>query len=107
MGRKYIENEAKKGFNNWTKEGWEHLLQSEQYKDIAITSLSKILDIHQTVEFIYSNLYYEVFESSETGYIINVYTSDEKDEYDCYLDKHNIDGGLCTGSAKDAIEFMM
>ena len=107
MNNTYIQSEAKNAFKNWTNEGWEFLLHSEQHKDIAITTLSKILDAEQSVEFIFNNLYYEIFESSETGYIVNVYSSDEKDEYDCYLDKHNIDGGLCTGSCRDAVEFMM
>jgi len=43
----------------------------------------------------------------DSGYIINIYSSNEKDEYDCKLNKYNIDGGLCAGSSKDAIEFMM
>jgi len=107
MGNPYIQSEAKNAFKNWTNEGWEFLLQSEQHKDIAIITLSKILDAEQSVEFIFNNFYYEIFESSESGYIVNVYSSDEKDEYGCYLDKHNIDGGLCTGSAKNAIEFML
>ena len=107
MDNLYIQNEANKGFKNWTCEGWEFLLHSEEYKDIAITTLSKILDTEQSVEFVFNNLYYEIFESSESGYIVNVYTSNEKDEYDCYLDKYNIDGGLCSGSCRDAVEFML
>ena len=38
--------------------------------------------------------------------MINIYSSNEKDEDDEYLFE-NIDGGLCTGSPKDAIEFML
>ena len=107
MDNIYINNEAKKGFTDWTKEGLGFLLQHSEYKNIAINTLSKLLDSGNTIEFKYNNLYYEIFESSESGYIVNVYTSDEKDEYGCYLDKHNIDGGLCSGSAKNAIEFML
>ena len=107
MSNIYIRNEAKKSFKEWTKEGLSFLLQHKDYKDIAINTLSKLLDMGETVEFTYNELYYELFESSESGYIVNVYSSDEKDEYGCYLDKHNIDGGLCTGSAKNAVEFMM
>jgi hypothetical protein len=103
----YIQNEAKKCFKEWTKEGLSFLLQHDSYKDIAISTLSKLLDIGETVEFTYNNLHYELFESADSGYIVNVYCSDEKDEYGCYLDKHNIDGGLCSGSAKDAITFML
>jgi len=107
MCNSYIQNEAKKCFKEWTKEGLSFLLQHKDYNDIAINTLSKLLDMGETVEFIYNELYYEIFESSESGYIVNVYTSDEKDEYGCYLDKYNIDGGLCSGSAKNAIEFML
>lgn len=107
MNNLYIQNEAKKCFKEWTKEGLSFLLQHEDYKDIAINTLSKLLDIGNTVEFTYNDLYYEIFESSESGYIVNVYTSNEKDEYDCYLEKYNIDGGLCSGSSRDAVEFMM
>jgi len=38
---------------------------------------------------------------------INIYSSDEKDESGEYRDEFNVDGGLCSGSAKDAIEFML
>jgi|GEM_PF-1581732 len=107
MYNPYIQNEAKKNFDTWTKEGLNFLLQNENYKDIAIKTLSKLLELGETVEFNYNNLHYEIFESSESGYIVNVYSCDDKDEYGCYLDKNNIDGGLCTGSSKDAIEFMM
>lgn len=103
----YIHNEAKKGFKGWTKEGWDFLLHNEHYKNIAIDSLSKILEHHEEVEFVYNNIHYEIFASSESGYIVNIYKSDEKDEYGQYLEQNNIDGGLCTGSCKDAIEFML
>jgi len=46
---------------------------------------------------------YEIFESAERGYVVNVY-SDEDGEY---LDKYLVDGGLCSGTVKDAIEFML
>lgn len=107
MENTYIKNEAKKCFKEWTKEGLSYLLKNENYKDIAINTLSKLLDNNQTIEFTYNDLYYEIFQSTDSGYIVNVYTSNEKDEYDCYLDKYNIDGGLCTGSARDAVEFMI
>ena len=107
MGNIYSPKGAKKCFKQWTREGLEFLLHHESFKDIAIETLSKLLDLGETVEFTYNELHYEIFESADSGYIVNVYTSDEKDEYDCYLEKYNIDGGLCSGSVKDAIEFMM
>jgi len=67
-----------------------------------------ILEDGNTLEFIHNTCYYEIFESAiDSGYVVNVYSSNEKDEYGDYLDKHLIDGGLCTGSALNAIEFML
>ena len=103
----YIQNEAKNGFKGWTRKGLGFLLQNEEYKHIAIDSLSKMLESQEEIEFVYNNLYYEIYASSESGYIVNIYSSCEKDENGYYLEENNIDGGLCTGSSKDAIEFML
>jgi len=103
----YIQNEAKKGFKGWTKEGIGFLLEHDDYKDIAITNLSKLLDRGNTVEFKSNDFYYEIFASADSGYVVNVYSSNERDEDGEYLEKNIVDGGLCTGSAKDAIEYMM
>ncbi|MAD41121.1 MAG: hypothetical protein CL623_01870 [Arcobacter sp.] len=107
LKKEYLEDEAKKGFENWTKEGWEFLLQTSEYKELAVSTLSKILDIYQRVEFKYNNSYYEVFDAADGGYMINIYSSDEKDEDGYYLEVNITDGGLCTGTNKDAIEFML
>lgn len=104
----YIEEEALKGFENWTKEGWDFLLQNEEYKQLAISTLAKILDLYQRVEFKYKDQYFEVFISdSENGYMINVYSNSQKDEDGYFLDENIVDGGLCSGNSCDAIEFMM
>lgn len=108
LNNTYIEEEVLKGFENWTKEGWDFLLQNEEYKNLAISTLAKILDLYQRVEFKYNNLYYEVFTSCDSiGYMINIYSSSEKDEDGYYIDENMIDGGLCTGNSCDEIEFMM
>ena len=107
MMNRYIQKEAKKEFKEWTQEGLSFLLQQERFREMAITALSKFLILNQSVEFTYNSLYYEVFESADSGYVVNLYSSNEKDEYGEYQDKFNVDGGLCTGSAKDAIEFML
>jgi len=39
--------------------------------------------------------------------MINIYSSNEKDENEEYFNENIIDGGLCLGSSKDAIEFML
>ena len=74
---------------------------------IHIKALADTLDNNSVVEFIYNNLYYEIFESSDSGYIVNVYTNNDKDQYGEYIESNLIDGGLCTGGVIDAIEFML
>ena len=75
-------------------------------KEEEILQLSYVLKKIGKIEFEYNNLFYEIFESTESGYVINIYSSNEKDEDDEYLFE-NIDGGQFDGSAKDAIQFML
>ena len=103
----YIQKEVKQNFKDWTYEGLSFLLQQEEFREIAITALSKFLVLNQSVEFKYNNLYYEVFVSADSGYVVNLYSNNERDEFGEYRDEFNVDGGLCSGSAKDAIEFML
>ena len=73
-------------------------------------NISKLVDILKKdtyVEFAYNNLFYEIFESANGGYMVNLYSSNEKDEDGCFLDENNFDGGLCTGSASDAVWLMV
>ena len=107
MTSTYLQNEAQKNFKDWTYEGLSFLLQQEEFKEVAITALSKLLELNHNVEFHYTDLYYEIFTSVESGYVVNLYSSNEKDEYGEYQDKFNVDGGLCTGTAQDAICFML
>jgi hypothetical protein len=72
-----------------------------------ISKLSEILEKNKSVEVKYNNLFYEIFKSCDTGYIVNLYSKNEKDEYGEYLEINNVDGGLCTGSASDAVWFMV
>ena len=72
-----------------------------------ISKLSDILEKNKSVEFKYNNLFYEIFESCDNGYIVNLYSSDEKDEDGEYLEENLVDCGLCTGSASDAVWFMV
>ncbi len=72
-----------------------------------ISKLAGILKKDTYVEFTYNNLFYEIFESTNGGYMVNLYSSNEKDEDGCFLDENIIDGGLCTGSASDAVWFMV
>ena len=72
-----------------------------------ISKLSEILEKEKSVELKYNNLFYEIYESSYGGYVVNLYSSDEKNEDDEYLEENFVDGGLCSGSASDAIWFMV
>jgi hypothetical protein len=72
-----------------------------------ISKLADILKKDTYVEFAYNNLFYEIFESANGGYMVNLYSSSEKDEDGCFLEENNIDGGLCTGSAIAAVWFMV
>jgi len=103
----YVQNEANKNFKEWTYEGMSFLLQQHRFREIAITALSKLLKLHQSVEFKHNGFYYEIFESADSGYIVNLYSSDEKDENEQYIEANLVDGGLCSGNERDAIEFML
>lgn len=72
-----------------------------------IMKLANILENKQNVKFEYNDLFYEIFESCDSGYIINLYSSNEKDEDGEYLEENNVDGGLCNGAVRDAILFML
>lgn len=67
-----------------------------------INSLARVLRSEGNVNFKHNGFFYEVFESADSGYVINVYSSSEHTEATL------IDGGTCTGSsAIDAIHFML
>jgi len=72
-----------------------------------ISKLSEILEKEKSVEFKYNNLFYQIDESSYGGYVVNLYSSNEKDEDDEYLEENLVDGGLCSGSVSDAVWFMV
>jgi hypothetical protein len=72
-----------------------------------INRLSRLLKNESSVEFKHNGFYYEVFESADSGYVVNVYSSNEKDDNEQYIEANLVDGGLCSGSERDAIEFML
>lgn len=72
-----------------------------------ISKLSEILEKEKSIGFKYNNLFYQIDESSYGGYVVNLYSSNEKNEDDEYLEENFVDGGLCSGSASDAIWFMV
>jgi len=71
-----------------------------------INRLARVLIDKSSVEFKHNGFYYKVFKSADSGYVVNVYSSDERDEDDEYTEANLIDGGLCSGSAKDALTFL-
>ena len=72
-----------------------------------INRLARVLIDKSSVEFKHNGFYYKVFKSAEGGYVVSAYSSNEKDEDDAYIEANLIDGGLCSGSERDAIEFML
>ena len=72
-----------------------------------INRLARVLRENSSVEFKHNGFYYEVFESADSGYIVNLYSSDEKDDNKQYIEANLVDGGLYSGSERDAIEFML
>jgi len=82
-------------------------MKTDEMSVAAINDFAKILEDGNTAEFIYNDFYYEIFESCDEGYVVNIYSCNQRDENGDYLDKYMIDGGLCTGSARDAVEFML
>jgi len=72
-----------------------------------INTLARLLKSKSSVEFKHNGFYYEVFEPADSGYIVNVYSSDEKDDDEQYIEANLVDGGLCSGNERDAIEFML
>jgi len=72
-----------------------------------IGTLARVLKNENSVEFKHNSFYYEVFESADSGFIVNLYSSDDKNDEGEFIEANLIDGGLCSGSAKNAIEFML
>ena len=93
--------EIKSSFEKHEASNFDTLSESQ------ILEYATILENGGTLEFEYNGLFYEIFESLDTGYIVNIYSSNTKDEDDEFLDEYEVDGGLCTGSARDAVEFML
>lgn len=72
-----------------------------------MNTIARALKNDGSVTFEFEKSYYEIFESDESGYVVNVYSSADRDEDGELLDSNIIDGGHCTGSARDAVEFML
>ena len=75
--------------------------------EVRLDTFVKTLESEECVEFVYNEFYYAIFESSDTGYVVNVYSDDKKDDDGEYLENNCVDGGFCSGNARDAVEFML
>lgn len=60
----------------------------------SIIKYATILKSNGEVEFMYNNYFFEIFESSESGFCFNIYSSNEKDENDEYISDNILDGGV-------------
>jgi len=73
-----------------------------------INRLARVLKSESSVEFKHNGFYYEVFKSADSGFIVNLYSSNEKDEEGEYQEVYLVDGGVCDSeNHKDVIEFML
>jgi hypothetical protein len=73
-----------------------------------INTLAIVLKNKNIVEFNHNELYYEIFLSADSGFVVNLYSSDERDEEGELIEANLVDGGLCSStSEKDAVEFML
>ena len=64
----------------------------------TIKKLSKELQNEYEIYFKENNLLYKInWSDNENGWMINIFNGDGEE----------FDGGLCTGSAEDAIKFML
>lgn len=62
------------------------------FKNNKINSLTRDLSNEGRVEFFYNARYYEIFESVNGGYVVNLYSNGNRDSDGYYLDEHIVDG---------------
>ena len=116
----YLEEQIKISFKNYTFEGIQSLvselenqndIDSQVEKDVYNIFFKKCatkLRKNRNVEFKFGGCIIDIFESSEGGWHITVYEEDaKKDENGDFNEDDEIDGGLCTGSAINAVTFFI
>ena len=73
-----------------------------------ISSLARVLKNENIVEFKHNEFHYEIFVSADSGFVVNLYSSDMRDSEGELIESNLVDGGLCDStSEKVAIEFML
>ncbi len=77
-------------------------------KNNKINSLARVLRNESNVEFKHNGFFYEIFKSADTGFVVNLYSSDSRDDNGEFIEAHLVDGGLCSSvNERDAINFML
>lgn len=116
----YLLKEIKKSFKDFTFEGLQSLVNElEKDNDIDLNIKKDVFEIffkkcatklrkNRSVEFTFGGHITDIFESTEGGWYITLYPENaQKDENGYYNPEDEVDGGLCDGSAKDAITYMI
>lgn len=83
-------------------------ITAKELKDIITKdkkeSLINELESNKIIEFEHFGLWYYIFESeTDAGYYIDIY----EDEETMLEREESMNGGLCTGTAKDALEMFI
>ena len=116
----YLEEQLKKSFKDYTLEGMQSLVNELQNQDEIDAKLKKeVFNIFfkkcaaklkktLSVNFIFGDILVDIFDSSEGGWYITIYPHDVKKDEDGELNPdHELDGGLCDGSAFNAVTYFI
>ena len=116
----YLEEQIKKSFKDYTFEGLQSLVSElENQNDIDPQVEKDVYNIffkkcatklrkNRNVEFKFGGCIIDIFESSEGGWYITIYPHDVKKDEDGELNPDDeLDGGLCDGSAFNAVTFFI
>ena len=77
-------------------------------KNNKINTLVRALRNKGIVEFKHNRFFYEIFKSTDTGFVVSLYSSDDKNDEGEYIEANLADGGLCSSTNEvDAIKFML
>ena len=83
---------------------------TDEVKCCLVDVLSNELEDKSELRFTLGDSLFDIFESVEGGYIYNIYPNDPNlifDEDEELIEDEQLDGGLCTGTAKDVFSFII
>lgn len=116
----YLEEQIKKSFKSYTLEGLQSLVtELENQNDIDLQVKKDVYNIFfkkcaaklrktNCVEFKFGGCITDIFDGSEGGWYMTTYSEDaKKDEDGNFNEDDELDGGLCTGSAFNAVTFFI